>query len=144
MQLLTRPLGIVALGALLSLPSQLVFAASSDSSKSKPTEKPCTVFSPTSGSYFDLSAISLSPPELKDGKKVHKDDREESWKARGHDYPANFTINICAPVIEHVEDVVGIEKSRWQNVSAFYERKGKTYSIGFAVTNIHDVRKPSY
>lgn len=134
MQLLTsRSLGVVALSALLLFPSQLVLAASSDSPKSKPTTKPCTVFSPTTGAYFDLSAISLSPPELKDGKKVHKDDREESWKARGHDYPANFTLNICAPVIEPVEDVVGIQKSRWQNVSAFYELKGKTYSIGYAI-----------
>jgi cation-dependent mannose-6-phosphate receptor len=74
--------------------------------------------------------ISLSPPEMKDGQKVHKDDKSESWRAKGYDYPANFTMNICAPVIEKVEDVVGVDKSRWQNVSAFYELDGKVYSIG--------------
>jgi len=64
---------------------------------------------------------------MQDGKKVH---REESWHAKGHDYGANFTINFCAPVIEDLEDVVGIEKARWRNVSAYYRSDGKTYSIG--------------
>jgi cation-dependent mannose-6-phosphate receptor len=49
---------------------------------------------------------------------------------RGYDYGANFTVNFCAPVVENLTDVVGIEESRWQNVSAFYEKEGKTYSIG--------------
>ncbi|KAJ5748342.1 uncharacterized protein N7511_010038 [Penicillium nucicola] len=93
-------------------------------------DSPCVARSPTTGLYFDLSAISLSPPELKDGKKVVKDARDESWHAKGHDYPANFTINFCAPVIENVTDVVGIEASRWKNISAYYERDDKVYSIG--------------
>ncbi|KAJ5294647.1 hypothetical protein N7508_009468 [Penicillium antarcticum] len=93
-------------------------------------DSPCVARSPTTGLYFDLSAISLSPPELKDGKKVVKDARDDSWHAKGHDYPANFTINICAPVIENVTEVVGIEASRWKNVSAYYERDDKVYSIG--------------
>lgn len=94
-------------------------------------DTPCVARSPTSGLYFDLSAISLTPPELKDGKPVNEDDRDESWHAKGHDYPANFTLNICAPVIEKVEDVVGVESSLWKNVSAYYERDGKIYSIGY-------------
>ena len=112
----------------LFLASYPLITAAADTSP-KP-EKPCTVHSTTRGSYFDLRVISLSPPEMKDGEKVHKDDRSESWRAKGYDYPANFTINICAPVVEKVEDVVGVEKSRWQNVSAFYELDGKVYSIG--------------
>lgn len=68
---------------------------------------------------------------MKDGRKVYKDDREESWHAKGHDYPANFTMNICAPVIEDVQDVVGVKSSRWGNISAYYEEKGKIYSIGY-------------
>ncbi|CAI7596510.1 unnamed protein product [Penicillium discolor] len=92
-------------------------------------DAPCVARSPTTGLYFDLNAISLSPPEMKDGK-LSKDARNTSWFARGHDYPANFTINICAPVIENVTDVVGIESSRWKNVSAYYERDDKRYSIG--------------
>jgi len=93
-------------------------------------DSPCVARSPTTGLYFDLSAISLSPPELKNGKKVVKDARDDSWHAKGHDYPANFTINFCAPVIENVTDVVGIESSRWKNVSAYYKRDDKVYSIG--------------
>lgn len=94
-------------------------------------DAPCVARSPTTGLYFDLNAISLSPPKMKDGNKLAKDARTESWYARGHDYPANFTINICAPVIENVTDVVGIESSRWKNVSAYYERDDKRYSIGY-------------
>lgn len=73
---------------------------------------------------------------MKNGQKVHKDDRDESWHAKGYDYGANFTINICAPVIENVTDVVGVDKSRWQNISAYYEKDDKIYSIG-CVRKIH-------
>lgn len=102
---------------------------------------PCVAHSPISGLYYDLNAISLTPPEKKDGKKVHKTDRDESWVARGHDYGSNFTINICKPAIEDVRDVEGIEKSRWKNVSAYYEKGGQVYSIGYVVfvTEIYKV-----
>ncbi|KZF23529.1 vacuolar sorting receptor [Xylona heveae TC161] len=99
----------------------------SEEKKAKPI-KPCTVLSPTSGSFFDLTPISLYPPKA--GKKLKKDDRTESWHAKGYDYPANFTLNVCAPVMEGLKDVIGVEKSLWRNVSAFYKMDGKTYSIG--------------
>lgn len=95
------------------------------------SDEPCVARSPVSGLYYDLNAISLAPPLLKDGQKVYEDDRDESWHAMGHDYPANFTVNICAPVIEDVADVVGVDPSRWQNVSAYYELEGQIYSIGY-------------
>lgn len=118
--------------------------AASDHNSHPHDNAPCVARSPTSGLYFDLNAISLSPPETKNGKKVEKDAREESWHARGHDYPANFTINICAPVIEDVKDVVGIESSRWKNVSAYYEQAGKIYSIGYDIhTEVPDASSPS-
>ncbi|WEW55302.1 Cation-independent mannose-6-phosphate receptor CI-MPR [Emydomyces testavorans] len=98
--------------------------------KPEPKSKPCTIHSPNTGAYFDLNTISLLPPEIKDGKKVRPDDREDSWHARGYDYGANFTINVCAPAIEKLDDVVGVDKQQWQNVSAFYKMDGKTYSIG--------------
>lgn len=123
---------LVAIFQFLLLASSPLVRAGSDTSKNDKLSKPCTVQSPTSGMYFDLNAISLSPPEKKDGRKLHKDDRDESWLAKGHDYPANFTINICAPVIENISDVVGVDKSRWRNVSAYYEQNGKIYSIGYA------------
>lgn len=112
------------------LSSILGLSNASDSSHLN-DDTPCVARSPTTGLYFDLNAISLSPPEKKDGKKALKDAREDSWYAKGHDYPANFTINICAPVIENVTGVVGVESSRWKNVSAYYERDEKVYSIGY-------------
>lgn len=127
---------LVALFQFLLLASSPLVRAGSDTPKSPKVSKPCTVQSPTSGLYFDLNAISLSPPQMKDGRKVHKDDRDESWRAKGHDYPANFTINICAPVIEDVKDVVGVEKSRWRNISAYYEQSGKIYSLGYATKTL--------
>ncbi|KAK5000103.1 hypothetical protein LTR28_013173, partial [Elasticomyces elasticus] len=47
-----------------------------------------------------------------------------------YDYGANFTLNFCGGVVEELKDVVGVDEGRWRNVSAFYEKGGKTYSIG--------------
>lgn len=129
MRLLSSSLvqSVVFLMASSSLAPFAVASGSSDSSS------PCVAHSPISGLYYDLNAISLTPPEMKDGKKVHKTDRDESWQAKGHDYGANFTINICRPAIEDVRDVEGVEKSRWMNVSAYYEKGGKVYSIGYVL-----------
>ena len=66
-----------------------------------------------------------------DGKKKDKDDKETSWKANGYDYKSNFTMNFCAPVVEQLKDVEGVDDKLWRNVSAFYEKDGKTYSIGY-------------
>lgn len=112
--------------ALLLATSYIPVTAASDSE----FLAPCVARSPTTGLYYDLSAISLTPPESKDGEKTHKGGPEESWHARGHDYPSNFTINICAPVVEELRDVVGVQKARWKNVSAYYELDGEVYSIG--------------
>lgn len=112
----------------LSLLSHTTSAAEDNKKhKSKPDE-PCTVHSSNTGAFFDLNPISLSPPP--EGKKPHKDQRIESWHAKGHDYPANFTLNVCAPVLEHLKNVVGVDRDHWKNISAFYERDGKTYSLG--------------
>ena len=92
--------------------------------------KPCTINSPL-GAYFDLNTITVQPRI--DHKKAHKDDRTESWHAKGYDYNVNFTLNFCAPVIETLEDVVGVESSLYKNISAFYEFDGKTYSIGYVL-----------
>lgn len=94
---------------------------------SEPT-KPCTITSPIDGAYYDLNTITVQP--LIDHKKAHKDDRLESWHARGYDYNVNFTLNFCAPVIETLEGVVGVDSSLHKNISAFYKFDGKTYSIG--------------
>ena len=101
-------------------------------SKAPKAPKPCTITSSTSGSFFDLNAISVVP--LEDRKKVDEDDRKESWHARGYDYGANFTLNFCAPVIENLTNVVGVDEKRWGNVSAYYVMGGKTYSIGYVMS----------
>jgi len=115
---------LLYLSALLSLLSRYPVIAA----VSKTPIAPCTIFSPISGSFYDLNALSVLP--LKDGKKAHSDDREESWHAKGYDYGTNFTINFCTPVIEELQDVVGVDEQLWRNVSAYYKRNGETYSIG--------------
>lgn len=53
------------------------------------------------------------------------------YHANGFDYKSNFTLNICAPVVKPVSDVVGLSKTQWQNVSAYYTSvDGDIYSIG--------------
>ncbi len=112
---------------LLYLPLLLPLLPSSLAADIKPAPKPCTIHSPSTGSYYDLRPLDLS---LQQSSKP-KDSRTESWHAKGYDYPANFSLNFCGPVIESLEDVDGIPESRWKNVSAFYTTaKDKTYSIG--------------
>ena len=94
----------------------------------EPELKPCTAHNPSNGQFYDLNAITVRP--LQNHKKAHKDDRTESWKARGYDYNTNFTINFCAPVIESLDKVVGVKDSLVKNVSAYYTMDGKFYSIG--------------
>ena len=105
-------------------------------SKAPKVLKPCTITSPTSGLLFDLNDISIQSPGEK--KKSSEGEKLKSWTARGYDYGVdlgyeyglNFTMNFCAPVVEPLEDVVGIEKELWRNVSAYYVQGKKTYSIG--------------
>lgn len=55
----------------------------------------------------------------------------ESYHVKGYDYPSNFSMNFCAPVVEELADVEGIPTSRIANVSAFYkDSRGDIYSIG--------------
>ncbi|RAL59738.1 hypothetical protein DID88_000369 [Monilinia fructigena] len=118
-----------------SLPSALLLGlalhigvegAGLEDKKPKPVD-PCTISS-TTGSFFDLRPLSIQPPE--EGKKPAKNAKTDSWHARGYDYKGNFTLNVCAPVVEGVKDIVGVDKNHWQNVSAFYEFDGKKYSVG--------------
>ena len=117
----------MSISALLSLIPFSALAADPE----KPLD-PCTIINPFNGAFYDLNTIAVQP--LKDHKKAHKDDRDESWHARGYDYGNNFTINFCAPVIETLEDVVDVHKSLWKNVSAYYTDGDSTYSIGQAST----------
>ncbi|KIW73932.1 hypothetical protein PV04_02011 [Phialophora macrospora] len=92
----------------------------------KPPPKPCTILSPSTGSFFDLRSLQLTPEGTK-----YQAASNESYHAKGYDYPANFTINLCGPVVESLEDVEGVPTSRQKNVSAFYkDHRGDIYSIG--------------
>lgn len=97
--------------------------AAADPAPAKASEAPkvpCTVRSPTSGAFFDLSPLQILQPS--ESKLKHP--REISWNTTGYDYGYNFTLNICGPVLEDIKDVEGVDKNQWRNVSAFY-RTGK-------------------
>lgn len=113
---------------LLALRGGVNAAASSDD-KAK-TPEPCTVAS-TSGAFYDLRPLSILP--LEPGKKAAKGEKIDDWHAKGYDYhdsKANFTLNICAPLVDQKEDYKGLDKKLWQNVSAQYQLGSDRYSIG--------------
>lgn len=116
---------------LLSLALQAYAATSDDKTKEKPLE-PCTVGS-ASGAFYDLRSLSILPPTEKEKDKPTKGKKTNDWYARGFDYhnaKANFTLNICAPVVGKQDHFEGVEESLWKNVSAYYELDKKRYSIG--------------
>lgn len=92
--------------------------------------KPCTVISPTSERFFDLTPLRRLPPADSDSRGGRKDADAGSWHARGYDYGANFTLNFCGPVVEQLDAVQDLDKSLWKNVSAFYEQDNRQYAIG--------------
>ncbi|TGZ85676.1 mannose 6-phosphate receptor domain-containing protein [Ascodesmis nigricans] len=83
----------------------------------------CTVTSPFSESFFDLRPLRRLPD---------RDPPHHDWVVKGQDYGANFTINICGPVLSDIEIEDLGEKG--QNVSAFFEKDGEQFSIGSVST----------
>ena len=112
--------------------TNLVLGTSSSNEPKDPEH--CSVYSPSQGITYDLNTITVHP--LENHKTAHKDDRTESWHARGWDYGSNFTINFCAPVIERLDTVEGVKDDLVKNVSAFYKKGDKTYSIGFVAPTL--------
>ncbi|KAI1469478.1 mannose 6-phosphate receptor domain-containing protein [Daldinia caldariorum] len=113
----------------LYLTSSLLVVASTDADKTT-TSTACTASS-TSGAFFDLRpdmALKKNP----DGSKPSHSNGAPlaDYHAKGYDYGFNFTLNICASVVEPVDEVVGVEPSLWKNVSAYYTSKGDVYSLG--------------
>ncbi|KAK4123105.1 mannose 6-phosphate receptor domain-containing protein [Parathielavia appendiculata] len=118
----------VVLLAILSLAS---IAVADDATKttisSTPAITPCVATS-TNGAFFDLrpdAAVVVQKDE-----KPPKGVPTEDYVAKGWDYGSNFTLNICNPVVKRVDDVVGVDKALWKNISAYYETKGKVHSLG--------------
>ncbi|KAF7504674.1 hypothetical protein GJ744_001955 [Endocarpon pusillum] len=126
------PLSMLAL-TLTLLPPLLPSTVAADS-KPAAKPKPCTIHSPSTGSYYDLRPLDLSLQQQQQSgagsNSKSKDSRTDSWHAKGYDYAANFSLNICGPVIETLQDVDGVPAARWKNVSAFYRLASKTHSIG--------------
>ncbi len=110
----------------LLLLSFIPSSVASSEAKPKPPPKPCTIHSTATGSFFDLRPLQLAL----DGTK-YQTATNESFHARGFDYPANFTMNFCGPVVEPLDDVAGIPSSKVANVAAFYNNhRGDIYRIG--------------
>lgn len=91
----------------------------------KPSD-PCTIHSPTTGSNYDLRPLQLTPIDWsKPMKSQLASATNESYHTRGYDYPYNFTLNFCGPVVEaeNLTDVEGISKRQYANISAYYKDK---------------------
>jgi cation-dependent mannose-6-phosphate receptor len=91
------------------------------------TTAPCTAHS-TNEAFFDLRPDVAVAPEEGEKRKAF---RATDYTARGYDYNANFTLNICAAVVKPPKEAVGISDKLLRNVSAYYEKKGKIYSLGY-------------
>lgn len=127
---------LLFLTAAASLSSTSLAASPSDSKSDK--IDPCTIHSLSTGSFYDLRPLTLAEKGTKTQAATN-----ESFHARGYDYGSNFTINICAPVVEapHLDDVYGLSKKLWANISAYYTdaEDGTIYSIG-QMNNVPTVR----
>lgn len=101
---------------------------SAASPKETAAPEPCTIRSPTSHAFFDLNKLHIEDP--KTTSKAKAGARDYSWNTTGWDLGYNFTMNFCGPVVEELDDVVGVDKGLWRNVSAYYKKGGEVYSIG--------------
>jgi cation-dependent mannose-6-phosphate receptor len=119
---------LLAIAALAGVSSAEETTTTKTTSTSTPVVTPC-VATATSGAFFDLRPDTAIV--VVEGEKHLKSTPAEDYMARGWDYGSNFTLNVCNAVVKPVRDVVGVEKSHWKNVSAYYETKGKVYSLGY-------------
>jgi len=118
-----------SLALFLTLYPNPSFCADDSSDTPAPIEhEPCTIRSAASGAFFDLNPLHIRDPAL----STSENPRNYSWNTTGYDMGYNFTLNFCGGVVENLEEkgVVGLDRSLWRNVSAFYEKEGKIYSIG--------------
>jgi hypothetical protein len=120
------PLHLHFLGLLGLLPRTLLASEPPDDSKKppKPIDPECTVTSPHSENFFDLRKLQREHVPKKGPPQT-------DWIIKGLDYGANFSINICGPVIADASRVEGISEKEKDAVGAFYEKNGTMYSIGF-------------
>ncbi|KAJ2905939.1 hypothetical protein MKZ38_003727 [Zalerion maritima] len=118
-----------ATGAILAVlaTAASIVSAEETTTTTSTTTMPCTATS-TIGSFFDLSPDTAQV--LEQGGTPKHGQLTTDYMAKGYDYHANFTVNICAPAVSQVENVVGVDKDLWRNVSAYYVSDGDVYSLG--------------
>lgn len=104
-------------------------ASASTTTTATAVATPCVATS-SSGAFYDLRDDMASAIKEGEKEKSHKGPTEDYLYSKPHDWPYNFTMNVCAPVVKGVKDVVGVDKGTWKNVSAYYEAEGKVYSLG--------------
>ena len=112
-----------------------LLGAASASDDPTTTYTACTASS-TSGAFYDLRADIAAKPPADGSKPEYAHAPTEDYHVRGHDYGRNFTLNICAPVVDTPPEVSGLKEELWANVSAYYTFKGETYSVGLASGNL--------
>ncbi|KAH8898135.1 mannose 6-phosphate receptor domain-containing protein [Thozetella sp. PMI_491] len=124
-------IAVLAATVLAADSTTLLATASSTSSTSTSSATveatPCVAHS-QSGAFFDLrpdTAIILE----KD-KKAPKNAQLTDYTAKGYDLNYDFTLNICGAVVKPVEKAVDVPSSLHSNISAYYEKDGKVYSLG--------------
>ncbi|KAI0480064.1 mannose-6-phosphate receptor binding domain-containing protein [Xylariaceae sp. FL0804] len=101
-----------------------------DSSTTVTASVACTATS-AAGAYFDLTPDVALKPKADGSKPSHSNGAPlQDYHARGYDYGYNFTLNLCQPVVEPVEEVKGLDADKWASVSAYYVSKGDVYSLG--------------
>ncbi|KAK7749275.1 Cation-independent mannose-6-phosphate receptor CI-MPR [Diatrype stigma] len=92
--------------------------------------------SSTSGAFYDLRPDIAVKPSADGSKPEFHGAPDEDYHARGYDYGRNFTLNICEPVVQSPENVVGVKEELWRNISAYYTSKGDVYSLGLESANL--------
>lgn len=108
-------------------------ASASSTTTTAAAEATACVAHSASGAFFDLRPDTAIVVE-KDGPKTPKTPKNvptADYIARGYEMGFNFTLNICGPVVKPVDEVVGLKKAEYRNVSAYYEQGGKVYSVGY-------------
>ena len=113
----------------LSLPHLLLAPALAVAAQTTTASQPeCTATG--HAGYFDLRPDIALPADKAPKKGMTADYRSNGW-----DQGYNFTLNVCAPLVEPVEDVVGVDEELWGNVSGYYKYNGDVYSIGWVLSS---------
>lgn len=111
----------------LSLPHLLLAPALAAAAQTTTAAQPeCTAIG--HAGYFDLRPDIALPADEAPKKAMTTDYRSNGW-----DLGYNFTLNVCGPLVEPVEDFVGVDEELWGDVSGYYKYNGDVFSIGWVL-----------